>query len=54
MRELPGTKDALHEAVTNVNSLPLPAFPGASQTPPKQQVGPRPRPRTRRGESTES
>jgi phospholipase C len=54
VRELPGTKHALHEAVTNVNSLPLPAFPGASQTPPKQQVGPRPRPRTVRGAGTES
>jgi phospholipase C len=54
VRQLPPTKPALHEAVTNVNTLALPAFPGASQTPPKQQVGPLPRPRGGRGESTES
>jgi phospholipase C len=54
VRQLPPTKPALHEAVTNVNTLALPAFPGASQTPPKQQTGPLPRPRGGRGESTES
>jgi phospholipase C len=53
VRDLPGTKDALHEAVTNVNTLPLPAFPGAKQTRPKQTVGPRPRKRKGHGESSE-
>jgi phospholipase C len=44
--QLPGTKAQLALAVKNVNTLPAPAFPGASQTPPVQETGPRPRPRT--------
>ncbi|HUB43090.1 MAG TPA: alkaline phosphatase family protein [Streptosporangiaceae bacterium] len=42
---LPGTKEQLAQAAINVNTLPEPAFPGASQTPPVQETGPRPRPR---------
>jgi phospholipase C len=45
VRQLPGTEQPLEEAVENVTTLSLPAFPGANQTQPKQQVGPRPRPR---------
>jgi phospholipase C len=45
-RQLPDTKKPLNEAVTNVTTLPLPGFPGASQSRPHQQVGPRPRLRT--------
>jgi phospholipase C len=50
--QLPDTKQPLNEAVTNVTTLPLPGFPGASQTPPHQHVGPRPRPRTTPGRTT--
>jgi phospholipase C len=42
---LPGTKGQLAQAVYNVNHLPAPTFPGASQTVPVQATGPRPRPR---------
>jgi phospholipase C len=42
---LPNTKDQLARAVYEVNNLPAPTLPGASQTPPVQQTGPRPRPR---------
>jgi phospholipase C len=42
---LPGTKAQLARAVQQVNTLPAPQFPGASQTPPSQETGPRPRPR---------
>jgi len=42
---LPGTKKQLAQTAINVNTLPEPVFPGASQTPPVQEVGPRPRPR---------
>jgi phospholipase C len=45
VRSLPGTKGTLAQAVYNVNNLPAPQFPGASQTPPAQLSGPRPRPR---------
>jgi hypothetical protein len=45
VRGLPGTKATLAQAVHNVNNLPEPTFPGASQTLPVQQTGPRPRPR---------
>jgi phospholipase C len=46
VQQLPGTKSTLALAVYNVNNLPAPVFPGANQTPPAQQIGPRPRPRT--------
>jgi phospholipase C len=42
---LPGTKGKLAQTAINVNTLPEPSFPGASQTVPVQQTGPRPRPR---------
>jgi phospholipase C len=45
VRSLPGTKGTLAQAVYNVNNLPAPVFPGASQTVPVQETGPRPRPR---------
>jgi phospholipase C len=44
--QLPDTKTQLALAVKNVNTLPAPVFPSASQTPPVQETGPRPRPRT--------
>jgi phospholipase C len=43
---LPGTKSTLARAVYNVNNLPAPVFPTTAQTPPVQETGPRPRPRT--------
>jgi phospholipase C len=43
---LPDTKAALARAVQEVTTLPAPVFPTTNQTPPKQQTGPRPRPRT--------
>jgi phospholipase C len=42
---LPDTKAQLAAAVNSVNNFPAPAFPTASQTPPVQETGPRPRPR---------
>jgi phospholipase C len=42
---LPGTKAQLAQAVQEVSTLPAPVFPTASQTPPTQETGPRPRPR---------
>jgi phospholipase C len=42
---LPGTKAQLAQTVYNVNNLPQATFPGASQTVPVQETGPRPRPR---------
>jgi len=45
VRYLPGTEGWLAQTAINVNTLPAPVFPGASQTPPVQQTGPRPRPR---------
>ena len=42
---------AIAQAVHNVNYLPEPTFPGASQIPPVQQTGPRPRPRNTTRES---
>jgi phospholipase C len=42
---LPDTKGQLALAVKEVTTLPAPVFPTTSQTPPKQQTGPRPRPR---------
>jgi phospholipase C len=42
---LPDTKAQLAAAVYEVNNLPAPQPPGASQTPPVQEKGPRPRPR---------
>jgi phospholipase C len=51
VRGLPGTKGTLAQAVRNVNNLPDPTFPGASQTLPVQQTGPRPRPRNTTRES---
>jgi phospholipase C len=42
---LPGTKAQLAQAVYNVNNLPAPVLPGANQTVPVQETGPRPRPR---------
>jgi phospholipase C len=45
VHRLPGTKRTLGRAVYNVNNLPEPTFPTGSQTPPVQEVGPRPRPR---------
>ena len=46
---LPETKHRLEEAVRDVVTLPAPAFPEADQTPPRQETGPRPRPRGRAG-----
>jgi len=43
--QLPDTKQTLAQAVQNIATLPLPTLPGATQTPPAQQVGPLPRPR---------
>jgi phospholipase C len=43
---LPDTKHRLAQAVEEVETLPAPPLPGAAQTPPTQQTGPRPRPRT--------
>ena len=40
---LPDTKSELARAVYEVNNLPAPVIPGAAQTPPVQQKGPRPR-----------
>ena len=51
VRGLPDTKRTLAQAVYDVNNLPDPTFPGASQTPPVQQTGPRPRPRNTTRES---
>jgi phospholipase C len=42
---LPDTKAQLARAVYEVNNFPAPVFPGANQTPPVQETGPRPRPR---------
>ena len=42
---LPSTKAQLAQAVQNITTLPAPHVPGADQTPPTQQTGPRPRPR---------
>jgi phospholipase C len=42
---LPDTKAELARAVYEVTTLPPAEFPGADQTPPVQQTGPRPRPR---------
>ena len=42
---LPRTKRDLARAVEAVEELPAPQFPGAEQTPPQQEKGPRPRPR---------
>jgi phospholipase C len=42
---LPDTKRQLARAAYEVENLPAPTFPGASQTPPVQETGPRPRPR---------
>ncbi len=42
---LPNTKAQLAQTVREVTTLPPAVFPGASQTPPRQQTGPRPRPR---------
>ncbi len=41
---LPDTKAQLARAVYEVTTLPPAVFPGANQTPPVQQTGPRPRP----------
>jgi phospholipase C len=46
---LQGTKRRLEDAVRDVATLPAPAFPEADQTPPRQEMGPRPRPRGRTG-----
>jgi phospholipase C len=43
---LPDTKAQLAKAAIGINTLPEPVFPGASQTLPVQETGPRPRPRT--------
>jgi phospholipase C len=40
---LPDTKSELARAVYEVTTLPPVQFPGADQTPPVQQTGPRPR-----------
>jgi phospholipase C len=45
VRNLPGTKAELAQTAINVNTLPEPVLPGASQTLPVQETGPRPRPR---------
>jgi phospholipase C len=42
---LPGTKRRLEETVRDVATMPSPTFPDADQTPPRQEKGPRPRPR---------
>jgi phospholipase C len=42
---LPDTKRPLADAVYEVSNFPAPQFPGASQVPPVQERGPRPRPR---------
>ncbi|GAB2868764.1 alkaline phosphatase family protein [Actinoallomurus bryophytorum] len=42
---LPGTKRRLEDVVRQVATLPSPIFPDADQTPPRQEKGPRPRPR---------
>jgi phospholipase C len=42
---LPNTKAQLAQTVQEVTTLPAPVFPSAVQTAPKQQTGPRPRPR---------
>jgi phospholipase C len=42
---LPRTKKELAQAVEAVERLPAPQFPGADQTLPRQEKGPRPRPR---------
>ena len=42
---LPDTKAQLAAAVRQVTTLPPPQIPGASQVPPVQEKGPRPRPR---------
>jgi phospholipase C len=42
---LPNTKKQLAQAVEEVATLPAPTLPAAAQSLPKQQVGPRPRPR---------
>jgi phospholipase C len=51
VQSLPGTKAQLAQAVYAVNNLPAPTFPTANQTPPVQETGPRPRPRTSTRES---
>jgi phospholipase C len=43
--KLPDTKAQLAAAVQQVTTLPPPQLPGANQTPPVQEKGPRPRPR---------
>ncbi len=45
---LPDTKRSLARAVEAVTRLPPPRFPGVVQTPPRQEKGPRPRPRPSR------
>jgi phospholipase C len=42
---LPHTKRRLRQAVEEIATLPSPQFPGGTQTPPRQEKGPRPRPR---------
>jgi phospholipase C len=42
---LPHTKRRLRQAVEEIATLPSPQFPGGVQTPPRQEKGPRPRPR---------
>jgi phospholipase C len=42
---LPDTKRRLEEAVREVATLPAPRFPDTDQTAPRQEQGPRPRPR---------
>jgi phospholipase C len=42
---LPGTKRGVGQAAAHVADLPSPRFPAADQTPPRQEEGPRPRPR---------
>jgi len=44
--QLPDTKRQLAQAVEEIAKLPAPTLPGATQSLPTQQVGPRPRPRT--------
>jgi phospholipase C len=46
---LPGTKRRLEETARDVVTLPAPLFPDLTQTPPRQETGPRPRPRGRTG-----
>ncbi|GAA0323202.1 phospholipase [Actinoallomurus spadix] len=43
---LPRTKPELARVAETVDRLPAPEFPGAAQTPPHQEKGPRPRPRS--------